>query len=472
MNVLFVGRSVYHFTYYESLVRQLCAAGHSVEMIYDEKWSHGQSDESLKKCINEHDNLALSWGLRRSDKYRRLLFAARELRSYSSYLHRTLSDAQSEFYLKRWRNYLTPFVRYSADKWPLKSILATNSAQSFLGAVENFVPPDKKIIRSLSEKKPDIVIASPVNMRFSEEVEYIKAAKAIGIPTAILVLSWDNLTTKGLFAIVPDLLLVWNQAHFEEALGVHKMPRSNAVIVGSPFFDKWFDSDHLLMEQQEFCERLGLDPSKPFVTYLGSSANIARDETWLVEQIVNGVRQHPDRSVRKVNFVVRPHPANAGVYERIHEPGVVVWPKDGALPESETSQRDFFNTLRYCVGTLGINTSGMIDAIILNKPCVSIITEEYSTTQSQAVHFKHLLASGAVEAVDSVDGSLKAIERMLSGVDDREGYRKRFVASFVRPYDITISAGRAAARAVELAAQKMRPERIKQALQQEFSETK
>lgn len=472
MNALFAGRSVYHFTYYESLVRQLCSAGHSVEMVYDRKWSQGQSDESLRKCLDEHKNLSMSWGLRRSDKYRRLIFNTREIRSYTDYLRRSLSDDQSQFYLNRWRSYLTPLIRFNADKWPLRRLLAREGTQLLLEKIEAWVPPAKDIVRSLQEKKPDVVIASPVDMRFSEEVEYVKAAKSLGIPTVALVLSWDNLTTKGLFAVVPDLMLAWNEAHASEAVGIHKMPASGVVIVGSTFFDKWFDADHLLMSREDLCARLGIDPGRPFITYLGSSANIARDETWLVERIVEGIRSHSNEKVRQLGIVVRPHPANSKVYQRLSADDVVVWPRNGALPESETSQKEFFSTLTHSVGTVGINTSGMIDAIILDKPCVSVVTDEYRDTQSAAAHFKHLVASDALELAEGVDGSLRSLEAMLSGEDKRKEARNRFVRSFVWPCGNNTPAGAVAARAVELAAQGVKPEEVKRRIQHEFSETK
>lgn len=462
MKVLFAGRSVYHFTYYESLIRRLSADGHSVEMVYDEKWSHGQSDESLRKCLGEHENLSMSWGLRRSDKYRRLIFGTRELRSYSNYLRRTLNGEQSSFYLKRWRNYLTPSIRLCADKWPLRWLLAKENTQVFLEKIERWIPPDKQIVRSLQEKKPDVVVVSPANMRFSEEVEYIKAARSVGIPTVVLVYSWDNLTTKGLYAVVPDLLMAWNQAHLSEAVSIHKVPVSNTVIVGSTFFDKWFDADHLLMSREELCRRVGIDPEKPFITYLGSSANIARDETWLVERIIEGIRNHPDKKISQIGIIVRPHPANAKIYERIDSDGVVVWPRHGALPESEISQKEFFSTLTHCIGTIGINTSGMIDALVLDRPCISIMVPEYEKTQLQVVHFKHLLASRAVQITKDVSESVAMIQSLLSGKDESREFRRQFISSFVRPHGIATSASSIAADAIELIAQGIGSEEIRQ----------
>lgn len=75
-----------------------------------------------------------------------------------------------------------------------------------------------------------------MNIRFSEEVEYVKAANAIKIPTVVHVLSWDNLTTKGLCHIIPNLTLVWNEIQSQEAITIHEVPDDKILITGSLFF--------------------------------------------------------------------------------------------------------------------------------------------------------------------------------------------------------------------------------------------
>ena len=54
-------------------------------------------------------------------------------------------------------------------------------------------------------------------MAASEQVDWIKAARACGIRTAACIASWDNLTNKGLLRIEPDLVVVWNEAQRREA---------------------------------------------------------------------------------------------------------------------------------------------------------------------------------------------------------------------------------------------------------------
>ena len=43
----------------------------------------------------------------------------------------------------------------------------------------------------------------PVHLPLSADVEYVRAARQLGIPTVAAVASWDNLSTKGTFALLP-----------------------------------------------------------------------------------------------------------------------------------------------------------------------------------------------------------------------------------------------------------------------------
>ena len=111
-----------------------------------------------------------------------------------------------------------------------------------MGLIEKVAPADPGIVAALRMLAPDCVIVSPANLRYSEEVEYVKGARSLGIPCAIPVLSWDNLTTKGLLHVPPDLLLTWHDGHAKDARHYHGIPPENVVVAGSPLFDRWFDS--------------------------------------------------------------------------------------------------------------------------------------------------------------------------------------------------------------------------------------
>ncbi len=445
MRILYALRSSDHFSYQETIIRELCLLGHSVHFTYDKKWS--KSTAGIQNVLKTNPNFKIYEFIYRTNFWRPIIFFMRELRSYASYLRR---KDQSNYYSRRWYSYQPYWLNRLIHVFPLiNKWIASEGMDKFFTWFEGIVPSDRKIVESISKLSPDVVIVSPINLRFSEEVEYLKAAKKMGIPTVGIVLSWDNLTTKGLFHIIPDLLLVWNQAHANEAVTVHHVREDRIVLTGAPVFDKWFGIEDLLLSRRDFCRRVGLNPDFPYIVYLGSSKNIARDETWLVAELGDALSKSSLPHLKEMQILVRPHPANAEIYQTVTSDKTVVWPKEGSLPDSTATLQDFYNTLKHSVATVGINTSGMIDAIINDIPGIAFVSVRYQETQEQAVHFKHLSQAKALEEVVTIEECLQAISALYNGEDLRRDARNDFIRSFIRPFGLETSAGKITALAVD-----------------------
>ena len=108
----------------------------------------------------------------------------------------------------------------------------------------------------------------------------------------------------------------------------------------------------------------------------------------------------------------------------------------------------FHDSVRHSVGVVGINTSAMIDALVLDKPCIGLITDRYQATQMRAQHFRHLLASGAMSVAKNAEECLCQLEALADGVDEKVSSRRAFVEEFVRPRGRDVAAGELAAAAV------------------------
>jgi hypothetical protein len=451
MKVLIALESTARWWYHESTIQALCRRGHSVRVLFGRESGLSRFDR-VQDRLDEPDGLdvELGWLTARSDRWRRVVLVARALRSYGSYL-RDLE--QSDFYRERWERRIDEDLQgpvRSLLKRLLRSrfarrVLATDAVFRGLGALERRVPPAKEITGELLDERPDVVVASPANLKDSVEIEYVKAALELGIPSVVPVLSWDNLTTKGLIHVVPDLTLAWNHTQRDEAIRIHGIPPEQVAVTGSPFFDPWFEPSAKHEPRDAFCRRVGLDPQEPFAVYLGSSKNIASDETWLVSALA--------RELRSMQLLARPHPANAEAYASLDEPNVVVWPKAGRLPDSDSARQDFRATLEHAVAAVGINTSGMIDAVVADRPCIALMVPEYDATQRHALHFKYLLQAGTVELAESAASCAELLLAVMGGADSTRDARRRFVESFVRPGGRDVPAGLLAARAIELAAE-------------------
>jgi len=289
------------------------------------------------------------------------------------------------------------------------------------------------VLQDIEGFKPDVVVVSPGNHRDSAEIQYVGVAKDLSVPTVIMALSWDNLTTKGQFLHKPDKLFVWNETHKQDAVDIHGFDSSNIYVTGAPFFDKWFGSKVLLETKYQFCKRIGVDYFEPAFMYMGSSANIAIDESWLIEEL----RHHTD-------IILRPHPANYRRYLWMNKKGVTVYPRQGRLIENDEDISDFHLSFEYASCVFGINTSAMIDAIVLDKPCVTLISGRYTETQSDKDHFKLILP--AMYVCNSLGELVDRILNLSHGNDSMSEQRKKWVKDFIRPYGLEVSAGEVAAK--------------------------
>lgn len=374
--------------------------------------------------------------------------ATRELRSLGSYLSRR---GQSSYYQIRWEKMLPPLLRPLVRLHTVRWVLKKAKGRALLRAIDQHIAPNRRVTLDLRNREPDVVVVSPGNMARSQEIEYVKAAKMLGIPTVIPVLSWDNLTTKGLVCIAPDMVLAWNSVHREEAVHIHDIPQERVAITGSPFFDKWFSISCPLEPRDEFLTRIGLDPAWPFIVYLGSSKNIAADETWLVQEIVRHAR---GSALGNLGVLVRPHPANAHIFNKLAASQVAVWPTvlsghKASLPDSEEKFADFRASISYSAAAVGVNTSAMIDAVAADKPCIAVVTDRYRKTQVESQHFQHLMKANTLVLARDGEAVLNAVAELMAGVDRTKLERHTFANSFLRPSGTDVPAATVQADAIE-----------------------
>ena len=68
------------------------------------------------------------------------------------------------------------------------------------------------------------MLVTPLVELGSQQVDYVKSARRLGVRSALSVASWDNLTSKGLIRVLPDHVIVWNDAQRAEAAALHHVP--------------------------------------------------------------------------------------------------------------------------------------------------------------------------------------------------------------------------------------------------------
>ena len=441
VRVLFVARSIAHFSYYDSVLASLLGRGAQVEIAFDSGWSKKWRRTDMRavdEFKRDHPELATSWSVRRSDEHRDRIFALRELRAYRSYLTRRET---TPYYIERWRGYLQEPWKSRSEKAVFRALLASPLGALALQIAEASTPPDPGVVEFIRSRAPDVMVVSPLNLRFSEETDYVKAARALGVPTAMPVVSWDNLSTKSLIQIPPDRLFAWNEHHLKDAMVIHGIPREKIEVAGSPFFDKWFGPESEIPDRETFCRQVGLDPSRRILLYLGSSRNIAANEVWFVEKLRRFLGASQNEQLRGCQLLIRPHPANAAIYQELSGEGLSVFPKEGELPETREGFAQMRASFRHAGAALGINTSGMVDSVLADLPTFSVRLPRYAQTQAEAKHFRYLEADDALYVSDDLTGLCETLIRLFGGEDPKAENRKAFARKFARPRGLERPAG-------------------------------
>jgi hypothetical protein len=329
---------------------------------------------------------------------------------------------------------------------------ARSALGAMLNAIEQTIPPNPAIDRFIREQHPDLMLVTPLIELGSQQVDYVKCARRLGVRSALCVASWDNLTTKGLIRVVPDHVLVWNEAQKREATSLHHVPEDRVLVTGAHLFDGWFDA-RPSRTREEFCRMVGLDPHRRFVLYVGSSVFIAPDEVPFAERWRVALLNAPNAAVRSAGVLVRPHPANARQWRAL-DPDLrdtALWPPIGTDPNAPDFRRDYFDSLYHCAAVVGVNTSAQLEAAIVGRPVFTIRAPEFAHAQAGTLHFQHLVGpdSGFVRTAESLDEHVQQLAAALNGHADVADVNARFVRSFIRPFGIDVPAVPAFARTVD-----------------------
>jgi len=451
MKVLIVTQFAAHFHHMRSIVDALLERGHTVRLLLVNKKKHNKPYMAAIRA-EARVNPRFSWGwalLRPHGTAARILYLSRSILNWRRQI--AVSD-QSRYYAERLRKELPPPVAWFCRLSGVEALVRTRAARSLLQRWERLIPPVPDVVADIRIFGPDAVIATPLTMRRNDQVadlEYLKAARALGTPTFFVVLSRDHLVTKGAFHVLPDWVLVWNESQVKDARRHHAVPKEKILICGAFPFDGGFRiaASPPRFSRDEICRHYRLSARSPFILYVGSSYSTTQDESWVVERLRQVFDEDP--AARKIQILVRPHPSNVRPFERLVGPGIVQSPSRLPNLDSEELQR-FYDSLRYAAAVVGINTSAMLDALVAERPVAAILLPHYNATQRDTQQFKELRKAGVMEMVHDIAQLPRHLARLVNTTEDCFADRRRaFINTYLRPRGFEASAGEQAARVIE-----------------------
>jgi hypothetical protein len=221
-----------------------------------------------------------------------------------------------------------------------------------------------------------IISSSPLDIRENMIVNFLN------IPSVAMVISWDNLTSKGIINANYDCVLVWNQFMADEYCRFYSMsetPAQKVCITGIPRFDIYFRDQHDENSDAKFRKEFQIGANQKIVLFATSASKHFRDQSLLVDDLNAFTKAY-----QNVIVIVKCHPGDhPGYYAAyIKEKNLRIWPA-ADTPISEPipfskwfPEMNFLHTLsqmlRHCDVCINIASTMTLDASACNKPVISI----------------------------------------------------------------------------------------------------
>jgi FkbM family methyltransferase len=317
-----------------------------------------------------------------------------------------------------------------------------------LAHIERAIPSDALHEEFLDRHRPDVLLVTPGLHFGSGQTDYIKAARARGVPVWMLLFSWDNLSTKGALHEPPDLMYVWNERQRQEAVELHGFPTDRVVVAGAPRFDDFFALEPLV-PRDAFFAPLGLDPGRPTLLYLCSSRFIAARELAFIGSWLTALRA-AGPPLGRCNVIVRPHP-DVLLVDGGPDPEAVTWPgmrqatgwvqrpfDDAAAVVLRTTYgtpQAFYECLHHARAVVALNTSAELEAGIAGRPVYTVLsTDDAADGQANTIHFNYLLREhgGFVHYAPDLATHVAQLAAAVDAPADTASIRT-FIGAFLRP---------------------------------------
>src|SRR5882672_6249132 len=439
MKILFSVGSFGFLRNFEPALRLLAQRGHDLHLVADRKDSVGGT-RTLDLLLRDYPNrIRYSYAPSRKDsRWQPLATQLRLALDYWRYLDARYDHSPS--LRARGASQAPALASRLTRSAAMRSRPALGTMRAAVRRLERAIPYGDRIEAFLRAERPDILLVTPLLYFGSQQVEYVRAAKALGIRTVLGVGSWDHLTTKGLIHEQPDRVLVWNEAQRVAARDLHAIPPDRVTVTGAQAYDHWFVQAPTL-SREAFCAKVSVPGDRALLLYLCSSPFITPHEVPFVRRWIDAIGAASDPVLREAAILIRPHPQNAEQW-RAFDPreysAVGIWPRAGANPVDAEARADYFDSMFYSCAVVGVNTSALIESGIVGRPVYTVLADDFAGQQDGTLHFQHLkhVNGGLLTTAATLEehvGQLAGAVRRKPGRDEKSD---AFIRAFVRPYGL------------------------------------
>ena len=444
MKILFAALHLAAFRNFESAIRELAARGHHVLLVGEDAETLG--GEELARRLAEDYPGRVTWDRLPSLEHEPWYDAARRMRVALDYV-RALDPQYPQKLRLRSEERTARVVRWMS-RLPRGRARALAALQRF----ERLMPVSATLVEYVRRAAPDAIVLASLTYSRSQQLDLLKAGRALQIPVAAAILSWDHLSSKALLHVVPDMVIVWNATQKREAVEMHGIPPERVILTGAQCYDQWFTRGPE-RSREEFCRAIGLRPDRPFVLWVHSALSPTPEppEPVLVTRWIEALRRSPDPRLRDLGVLVRPHPERrkewAGVtldrYENVAF--------HGRNPIDRDAKNEYFDSLYHSSAVVGLVTTAFLEAAIVGRPVLTFTLPEYRLHQEEMIHFRYLteLEGGLLHMAPDLETHLAQLADAVALDGRRDERNRRFLEAFVRPGGLDTPATPAFADALE-----------------------
>lgn len=284
-----------------------------------------------------------------------------------------VSQVQAEANLRR--KLLFPFAKIAV------AILRRSRAarRALLRAQTRYAP---NIYADLFDKyQPDLVVASTPGWRFDRFL--LREAGARGIPTASVIVGWDNSSSYSLPGAPVDWITCWSEIQKEELINGSDWDPERVNVGGIPSYDGYFKKEWLL-PCEEYFKLHGLDPRRKLISYASSfitfSPNFQNVEALadlvssdqLAEPSQLLVRLHPNHFMDVARFAAEREQIQALTAKHPHVHVVEPVPLGGSLGYySGEDMPEKSSMMAYSDVFVTVYSTMVVEASVHERPVVS-----------------------------------------------------------------------------------------------------
>jgi hypothetical protein len=440
MRIFFSMRHLGSLRVYEPVIRELSARGHELHLALGRAEALGWK-AALENLLAQHPAITYSWVSPPPAAFWAEL--AKTIRLWADYLR--YFDPQYAPFPKlkaRAAEKVPPRLLAISSRPAFQRVSSRRRLLSVLRALERALPPVPEIEQELRQRRPDVVLLTPLVYLGSSQFEVLRTALAMGLRTAFCVGSWDHLSSKALIRDMPHRLLVWNETQKDEAVRLHGVPPDRVIVTGAQCYDEWFGRTPS-RTREEFCRRVGLPADRPFILYVCSALFWGSPvEAEFVQRWLRALRASRHTELRDAAVLIRPHPARLEEWKSIDLSEFRDVRLFGSNPVDASSKDNYFESLFYSSAIVGLNTSAFLEGAVVGRPIHTILLPEFHDNQEGVLHFHYLfdVGGGVLQAARSVDEHHQQLAASMhqspSPARDEARPGAGFVRAFLRPHGL------------------------------------